>query len=267
MSTPKHQLGTIIYQSFIVVLALAVVTLGVYYYNSNKNVATQASTIVSLNAKINATELENIGLQSQVTNLVTEKNTLQTQVSTLTNETASLRSSVTKLSANVTNLTAKVTGLNTQLTEKNIQLGNLTTSNTNLKSQITSLNAQTSSLNTTVSSLQSQLSNQTTIVNMGRTVALENDKQILLPKNTTTILTYKTDFAGYIIVTLTSTNGVSFGMGNSQATNTWYGTYPSTGTVVTSSFKIPVIVGRTYIKITNPSMTSNAVVILYLSYV
>ncbi len=260
MSHADHPLGTLFYRSFIIVLILVAIALGVSYNNSNQTVITQASTIRSLDSIVNATNLENSRLQGEVTTLTTERGNLQSQVTTLANETASLQSMLVQISANMTKLTGEVNDLNIQLGDKNIQLDNLTTLNTNLGNQVASLNTQ-------ASSLQSQLSNQTSIVNMGKSVVLEKDSDFTIPMGTTSYLTYKTGFAGYILVSLTSTSGVSFGMGNSQETDIWFGTYPSTGTVSTGTFKVPVMPGKTYIRITNPSMTNDVVLYLYLTYV
>jgi cell division protein FtsB len=260
MSNDSRPLGPLVYQSFIIVLTLIVIALGVSYYNSNQNVIAQTSTINLLNAKVNSTTLENTKLQNEVTTLTTDKNTLQTQLSTLTNETASLKSQLVQISANVTTLTEKVKDLSTQLGAKNVELGNLTTANIDLRSQVASLNTQ-------ISTLQSQLSNQTSIVNMEKYVVLENNKQLTIPVNTSSYLTYKTSFAGYIGVIFTTTSGVSFDMGSTQATDTWFGTYPRTGTAVTGTFKVPAMPGTTFIKITNPSMTNEAIMYIYLTYV
>ncbi len=260
MSSERRPFGTIVYQSFIIALILIIVVLGVSYYNSNQNIITQKSTINSLTVKLNSTTLDNTRLQSNVTSLTSEKKALQTQLSTLTTDEASLKSQLTKLSSNVTALTDEVKGLNDQLGVKNIEVSNLTGVNSNLRSQLTSLNTQ-------VGSLQTRLSNQTSIVNMGKNVILENDKHITISASTSSYLSYRTSFAGYIGVSLVSTGGVSFDMGSSQVSDTWFGTYPRSGTVDSGSFKVPVMPGTTYIKITNPSMSTDVVVYFYLTYV
>jgi prefoldin subunit 5 len=216
--------------------------------------------IASLNANVNATTLENTKLQSQVTILTTEKNTLQTQLSSLATETASLQSKLVALSANVTSLQDEVGNLSAQLGTKNLEINNLTAASNGLRSQISSLNTQ-------IGTLQTQFANQTSIVNMEKSIELEYDKHITIPADTVSYLSYKTNFAGYIAVMFTSTSGVFFDMGSTQVSDTWFGTYPRTGTAVTGSFKVPVMPGTTYIKITNPSLTTEAVVYLYLTYI
>jgi uncharacterized phage infection (PIP) family protein YhgE len=259
MSDDSRPLGAIVYQSFIVVLVIVAIVLGVSYYNSNQNVITQGSTIASLKTKLNTTTLENTKLKGNVTTLTTEKNTLQTQLSSLANETASLKSELVQLTANVTSLQDQVDSLNTQLTASEIEVNNLTDANSELRSWASSLNAQ-------IATLQTQLSNQTSIVNMEKSLVLETDKHITIPANSVSYLEYKTNFAGYIAVMFTSTSGVSFEMGSSQASGTYFGSYPRTGSAVTGSFKIPVMPGTTYIKINNPSLTTAATVYLYLTY-
>jgi cell division protein FtsB len=253
MSNDSRPLGAIVYQSFIIVLVIVAIVLGVSYYNSNQNTIAQASTIASLNAKLNTTTLENTNLRNNVTTLTTEKNTLQTQLSSLATETASLKSELVQLTANVTSLQNEVDNLNTQL-------NNLTAENDELRSWASTLNGQ-------IVTLQTQLSNQTEIINMEKSLVLEYDKHITIPANTVSYLEYKTNFSGYIAVMFTSTSGVYFDMGSSQVSDTWFGTYPKTGTAVTGSFKVPVMPGKSYIKIVNPSMTTEAVVYLYLTYI
>ena len=260
MSDDNRPLGPLVYQSFVVVLTLVVIVLGVSYYNSNQDAIAKASTIASLNVKVNTTILEKTKLLGQVTTLTTEKNTLQTQLGSLATETASLKSKLVQLSANVTSLSGEVKSLSTELSAKEVKVGNLTAVNGNLRSQVTSLNNQ-------VSTLQIQLSNQTSIGNMAKNMVLENDKHITIPVNTVSYLSYKTNFSGYIAVMFTSTSGVYFDMGSSQVSDTWFGTYPRTGTAVTGNFKVPVMPGTTYIKIMNPSMTTEAVVYCYLTYI
>jgi predicted RNase H-like nuclease (RuvC/YqgF family) len=259
MSDDSRPLGAIVYQAFIIVLVIAGVVLGVSYYNSNQTTMTQASTIASLNVKLNTTTLENTKLKSDVTTLTTDKNTLQTQLSSLATETASLKSKIIQLTANVTSLQDEAQSLNTKLSASEKQVANLTAQNSELTSWASSLNGQ-------IVTLQTQLSNQTSIVNMQRNLILESDKQITLAAGANTYLEYKTGFAGYIAAMFTSTSGVYFDMGSSQISDTWFGTYPKTGTSVTGTFKVPVMPGRSYLKITNPSATE-AVIYLYLYYI
>ncbi|OGD56292.1 hypothetical protein A3K78_03995 [Candidatus Bathyarchaeota archaeon RBG_13_52_12] len=260
MSNDSRPLGAIVYQSFIIVLVIVAIVLGVSYYNSNQTTIAQASTIASINTKLNTTTLENTELRNNVTTLTTERNTLQTQLSSLATETASLKSELVKLTANVTSLRDEVDSLNTQLSASGIEINNLTAENDELRSWASSLNGQ-------IITLQTQLSNQTEIVNMEKSLVLEYDKHITIPANTASYLEYKTGFSGYIAVMFTSTSGVYFDMGSSQVSYTWFGTYPKTGTAVTGSFKLLVLPGTTYIKIMNPSMTTEATVYLYLTYI
>jgi len=260
MSNESRPLGAIVYQSFIIVLVIVAIVLGVSYYNSNQNTIAQASTIASLSTKLNATTLENTKLRSNVTTLTTERNTLQTQLSSLATETASLKSQLIQLKANVTSLQNEVDNLNTQLSASEAEINNLTAQNSELQSWASTLNGQ-------IVTLQAQLSNQTAIVNMEKSLTLEYDKHITIPANTVSYLEYKTNFAGYIAVMFTSTSGVSFDMGSSQVSDTWFGSYPRTGTAVSGSFKVPVLPGRSFIRINNPSLTTEAVVYLYLTYI
>jgi cell division protein FtsB len=260
MSNDSRPLGAIVYQSFIIVLVIVAIVLGVSYYNSNQNTIAQASTITSLNAKLNTTTLQNTKLRNNVTTLTTERNALQTQLRSLATETASLKSQLVQLTANVTSLQNEVDNLNTQLSASEAEIDNLTAENDELRSWASTLNGQ-------IVTLQTQLSNQTEIVNMEKSLALEYDKHITIPANTVSFLEYKTNFTGYIAVMFTSTSGVSFEMGSSQVSYTYFGSYPRTGSAVTGSFKMPVMPGRSYLKIVNPSMTTDAVVYLYLTYI
>lgn len=260
MLNESRPLGAIVYQSFIIVLVIIAIVLGVSYYNSNQTTIAQASTIASLNTKVDTTTLENTKLKNNVTTLTTEKNTLQTQLSTLATETASLKSQLIQLKANVTSLQGEVDDLNTQLSASETEIDSLTEENDELRSWATTLNGQ-------IVTLQTKLTNQTEIVNMQKSLALEYDRHITIPANTVTYLEYKTNFAGYIAVMFTSTSGVYFDMGSSQVSYTYFGSYPTSGSAVTGSFKMPVMPGRSYLKIVNPSMTAEAVVYLYLTYI
>jgi cell division protein FtsB len=246
MSLDDRPIGPVVYKSFIIVLTLIVIVLGVSYYNSNQDVIAKSQTIASLTNQLKTSMLENTALRSNVTSLTAERNTLRGQVSTLANETASLQSQLFRLNANMTILENEVESLSGQLDDLNAE-------NINLSEHVSTLNNQ-------VSTLQTQLSNQTAIVNMQKSLDLENDKHITIPANTASYLTYKTHFAGY-------TSGVYWEMGSNQVSDTYFGAYPRTGTTVTGNFKVPVMPGTTYIKIMNPSLTTDAVVYCYLTYI
>jgi cell division protein FtsB len=259
MTSETRSLSPTVYQIFIVALVLMVGILWWGYNNNNQTVETQKVTIADFKAKLNATTLENTGLRGQITTLTNDKGTLQNQVKILTNQTALIQSQVAKLSANVTTLNGQIVELNTLVTSKTAKISNLTTTNTNLKNQITTINAQ-------VATLQSKISNQTAIINMGKSLVFANDKNVTVLANQLSYLEYKTNFAGYLGITFTSTSKVYLEIGSSEATSTWYGRYPNTGTIEAASFKIPVMPGTTYIKIVNLSLTNNAVIFYYITY-
>jgi cell division protein FtsB len=259
MTSEQRPLAPIVYQVFIVLLVLVAGILWVGYSDGNKTIDTQKVSIVALNTKLNVTTLENTGLKGQITTLTNDKVVLQKQITILTNQTTLLQSHVATLSANVTALNGKIVVFNTTLTRKNAEISNLTTTNTQLRSQATTSNAQ-------IASLQSKISNQTAIINMGKSVVFANDKNATILPNQSAYLDYKTSFAGYLGITFTSTSNIYLEVGSTEATNTWYGIYPITGSTAVGSFKIPVMPGTTYIKIVNPSLTSNVQVFYYITY-
>lgn len=259
MTFEKRPLVPTVYQIFIVALLLMIGTLWVYYNNSNQTVETQKVIIADIKGKLNATTLVNTRLSGQITTLTNEKETLQNQIKTLTNQTALLQSHVAKLSANVTTLNGQIVDLNTLLTNNNAKISNLTTSNTNLKNQITTINAQ-------ITTLQSKISNQTTIINMGKSLVFADDKNVTVLANQASYLEYKTNFAGYLGINFSSGSGVYLEIGSSEFATTWYGYYPNTGTTSVGSFKIPVMPGTTYIKIVNPSLTNDSLIFYYITY-
>jgi cell division protein FtsB len=259
MAFEKRPIAPAVYLIIIGILVLVSGTLWFGYNNGNQTIETQKITIKNLQTEYNSSILINAGLKTQIANLTRDKESLQTDILTLTHLSNTLQAQITKLDDNVTTLKGQVNQLNTEITKNHAEISNLTTANTAIRNQVNTLNGE-------ITTLQRQISNQTAIINLGKTLTLANDDNVTVLANHESYLNFKTNYAGYLSITFTSSTGVSLQIGSSEATETWYGVYPNSGTTMVGSFKIPVMPGTTYIKIKNPSLTNEATLFYYITY-
>jgi len=115
-------------------------------------------------------------------------------------------------SANISRAESEISSLKSQLSSANSQVssleGQLSSANSqvsSLEGQLSSANSQVSSLEEAVTSLQSQNSNLQNIVNLSQSLAQDT---VTLNQNfgqSSLVATFQADYAGYIVISGTST--------------------------------------------------------------
>jgi len=222
-----------------VLIAINVVTF-IYYWN-----------------QVNVLTLERDALKQQVDDLSSLVNTLQSQVSSLSSERDALMQENEDLNTQITMLQNQIENLQTQVAFLQDQINILAGERDSLMRQVNKLQNQVDYLQGLadnlwgqINYLQGQLDYYESIVNLELSRVLADNEAIAIPGNSYHILSYTTEYAGYLIIEFTATNGISIHVG-SNFTGEYYYTYPNNGTTTNGTFYVPVFPGTTYIFLDN----------------
>ncbi|TMQ00955.1 MAG: hypothetical protein E6K99_01455 [Thaumarchaeota archaeon] len=157
--------------SSIVVAALLAGALVYNYEASSSTIASEATSITSLNE----------------------------QASSLSTRVSSLQGVVSSLNLNITNQISARNAVQSRLQTANATIASLSTSVNSMATQLTSLSGQVSSLQSTVSSQSSQVSSLQSTLNLQIEQTLTNNQNFNLPFNSSTTVTHFTaSYAGYL---------------------------------------------------------------------
>ena len=209
-------------------------------------IATNVITFIYFWNQVNALTAERNSLKHQVNDLNSQINLLNSQINTLQNQVDSLSTERDSLMQENEDLNAQIAMLQNQVND--------------LQDQLNSFQSQ-------VSYLQNKVDNYKKIINLEVSVTLADDEVIAIPGNSYYVLSYNTEYAGYLIISFTATSGISIYVG-SDFTGEYYYTYPSEGTATDGTFYVPVFPGTTYIFIDNRGLfTPGVTVTITITYV
>jgi len=222
-----------------VLIAINVITF-IYYWN-----------------QVNALMLERDSLKQQVEDLNSLVNTLQSQVSSLSSERDALIQENEDLNTQITMLQNQIKNMQTQVAHLQDQINVLAGERDSLMRQVNMLQNQVDYLQGLVDNLwgqidylQGQLDYYESIVNLELSTVLADDEVIAIPGDSYHVLSYTTEYAGYLIIEFTATSDISIHIG-SNFTGEYYYTYPSNETATNGTFYVPVFPGTTYICLDN----------------
>ena len=122
-----------------------------------------------------------------------------------------LQGQVTSARSQISDLQAQVSSVKSELSSIKAQVSSLQNDASTYKSQISTLQSQLSSANAQVSSLQSQNSSLQSIVSLSKSQTLVN--QLTLNQGaseTSLVVSFQADYAGYIVVSGTSTTNSGY---------------------------------------------------------
>jgi chaperonin cofactor prefoldin len=187
---------------------------------------------------------------------------------------AQTSNTVSNLQSRISGSQVKVSSLQSELSSVNAQILDLQRENSGVNAQVASLNSQISSLNNQLSSLNSQISSLQTqntdlqsIINLNKSEIIANQKTINQEANRSSlIVSFVAKYAGYIIVSGTSTTSTGYidvtDSFNSYPYNDNHYTFGTGATRL-----IPILPGTVSVYFASPSTITGATATLTVTYV
>jgi len=237
--------------------------LGGSIYNYTSIISSKDSQIGTL---MNQSDRLKSNLEGNITYYSSQIASLQAKISDLQNQMVQKETQIIGLQNQISEKDKTIAEMNTEISNLKIQITNLQSQTATLQDQISQKDKQISSLNDRIVLLESQIRELQDIVQLRKTVTLEQSAIINLPANSGQTAYYSTPYAGYIRIDFTATGPVYFWIGSSY-TGTYYSRYPSTDTVTSGSFLVPVFPGTTYVYIYHPALLIGATVTLTITYI
>lgn len=239
--------GKIWHVPFIVVICLLVIAIAgfVWFYIQTSNAyAALESQLSSTNSELESSQRQNTDYNSQISTLQGQVTSGGSQLSTLQGQISSLQSDVARYISQAASLTNQLASAN---------------------SEVTSLQGQLSSANSQYASLQSRNNDLQSITKLSKSTVVANQRTINQSAGqSSTIVSFNADYAGYIVVSGTSTtsNGtviVTYSFPNLPATS------PHTfGT--SSTLTIPVLPGTVTVSFNNSNLLNGATATITVTY-
>jgi uncharacterized coiled-coil protein SlyX len=241
------------------VLVIAIVVLGgvlgYYYVTSQGTISSQNSTITSQSAAIQA-DLGTIA--SDTSKIASLNSTIASDNTQIASLTATLNADMAKISS----LTSGYAAANSTIST--------------LQSQISTLNAQVASLTSQVSNLQAQVSQMTSLLSLSTSAQEAVSDSVSVPANANvTVVTFTSQYAGYLLVTLSAdsnVNTVGFNVLDEYSTSINRGSYsgvylgPYGFPSVPNSLVLPVTPGTITVYVVNVGGTSGTATISVTYY-
>jgi archaellum component FlaC len=216
---------------------------------------------------------QNLTATNNYKKLKAQYDNLQANYSTLKGQYNDLKTSYNDITSKYDNLQITYDNTKSSYAELQISYNNLKKQYDTLQSSFNGsqssyaqLLASYNNLQTSFNSLQSQYNDQKMIVELKKNIVLDYNKTIVFLSNGTFILSYKTNYTGFITINFNSTQYIFFKI-SSDYTNTDYIRYPLENAVNTGVFKIPVFPGITRISIRNTNYFYDATVRYTITYI
>ena len=266
------------------VILLAVVVGFICYYVqtsatvSNLHSQLSGSQTSNLTAQVSSLQSQLSSANAQVSSLQKENSSYQSQVASLQNQLSggsqsNLQTQITQLQSQLSSANSQVSSLQSQLSSANSQVSSLQNDVSTYKSQASSLQSQLSSANSQVSSLQSQLSSANSqvsslqnIINLSQSSTEANQVTINQSSGqSSSVATFTASYAGYVVVSGTSTTSNGYLMVTDSA-----GGYPynntnyAFGTGATRT--IPVLPGTVTVYFANSNLMNGATATITVTY-
>jgi hypothetical protein len=135
-----------------------------------------------------------------------------------------------------------------------------------LINQLNALETEERSLREQISSLLSQITSLESIGSLKNSTILEGGKRISISGGGSAEFDYETPYVGYIKITFSASDDIVFWVG-SNFTNSFYSRYPQSGASSAGSFIVPVLPGKTMVRIDHPAPVVGASVTFTIEYV
>jgi len=243
-----------------IILVLAVSALGYYAYtlkNANN----------SLNEQLADLNKNYTSLNAQYESLKANYTSLEASCTSLKNQYDSLMANYTSLNAQYNSLLSNYISLEASYSSLKNQYDSLLANYTSLNTQYDSLLSNYNSLEVEYNNLAIKYNDTLAIVNLALSRTLERNTPVQVPAYSSTYLTYRLSYAGYLVITFSATGGVYFYVGNGDYWVRYPSPSSSSSVASSGSFIVPVLPGTTYVYIYNPALFTGASVTISITYV
>jgi len=241
-----------------VVLLIAVVGF-IYYYSQT------SGTISKNNNTISSLQSDNTSYKTQIASLQNQLSSANSQISSLQSQLSSGGSQVSNLQAQISSLQNQLTSANSKISSLQSQLSSGSSQVSNLQAQISSLQNQLDSATAQVTSLQNQNSSLQSIVSLSQSATKANAVTINQSAGaSTSIVTFTASYAGYIVVSGTSTTSNGYITVTDSFSN--YPNYPGYVFGTGATRTIPILPGTVTVSFANSNLLNGATATITVTY-
>jgi hypothetical protein len=243
-------------------LGILIIVLGLfayYYSQASGNIASGDSTISQQASQISS-------LDTQLASVNSQLSTSQEQLTTASAQLESSKSQVAFLQLQASQLQTRLADLNSQIGTLQDQLSVADSDISTLQSQLTAANAQSASLQSQLTSANSQIATLQSIAGLSLSSAQASSVSVLQPAGgTSTVVSFSASYAGYVVVSGTSSTANGYIRVTDSYSGYPYNTYDhafGTGATLT----IPVLPGTVTVIFGNTNLTGTATATISVVY-
>ena len=187
-----------------IALLVVVAAFVVYLVLSLGTISDRNASVSDLQGQVTSARSQISDLQAQVSSVKSELSSIKAQVSSLQNDASTYKSQISTLQSQLSSANAQVASLQSQLSSANAQVASL-------QSQLSSANAQVASLQSQLSSANAQVASLQSIVSLSKSQTLVNMLTVNQgPGEISLVVSFQADYAGYIVVSGTSTTNSGY---------------------------------------------------------